>query len=95
MSVEKLKEIAEEAWEGCDGCTEEDKHFWTNGFASGYARANGDLADFLKWLGDNKWHRYKDGKWFTTTELPYMDAQPRKFYKEGQVVRIYEESTKK
>ena len=56
--------------------------------------ANSNLADFLKWLGDNKWHRYKDGKWFTTTELPYMDAQPRRFYTEEEMVKKYENSLK-
>ena len=32
MTQEELKQIAEQSWESCDGCTEEDKYFWINGF---------------------------------------------------------------
>jgi hypothetical protein len=47
------------------------------------------MIEFLKWIGENNWHRYKDGKWFTTRELPYIDAKPRKFYTEAQLVKIF------
>jgi galactose-1-phosphate uridylyltransferase len=36
--IDKLKqdqELAESLWEGCDGCNENDKNFWINGFISG------------------------------------------------------------
>ena len=32
-------EISDESWEGCDGCTEQDKYFWTKGYQAGYNRA--------------------------------------------------------
>lgn len=32
MTKEELYRIAEEAWDGCDGCDENDKLFWINGF---------------------------------------------------------------
>ena len=50
-------DMAEEAWEGCDGCTEGDKHFFINGFMKGYNRAirdnqprlmNGDGSEIRK-----------------------------------------------
>jgi hypothetical protein len=41
--VEKLYELAEESWEGCDGCDDNDKHFWMNGFRAGYNRAIPDV----------------------------------------------------
>ena len=39
MNLEQLKQLAEESWEGCDGCTEQDKYFWTKGYQAGYNRA--------------------------------------------------------
>ncbi len=35
---EHVKKLAEQAWEGCDGCNESDKHFWISGFIAGYIR---------------------------------------------------------
>lgn len=32
MTQKELKQIAEQSWEGCNGCTEHDKQFWMNGF---------------------------------------------------------------
>jgi hypothetical protein len=53
------------------------------------------MVEFLKWLGENKWYKYKDGKWFTTTDIPYIGAQPRKFYTEEEVVQIFSTITPK
>ena len=35
MTVQELKQVAEQCWEGCHGCTEQDKAFWVNGFVAG------------------------------------------------------------
>jgi len=35
MTIEDLKQIAEQSWEGCDGCTEQDKQIWVSGFVTG------------------------------------------------------------
>lgn len=35
MTIEELKQIAEQCWEDCDGCTEQDKQMWVNGFVTG------------------------------------------------------------
>jgi hypothetical protein len=40
--VEKLYELAEQSWEGCDGCDENDKYFFMKGFQAGYNRAKPD-----------------------------------------------------
>ncbi len=40
--LKKVYELAEQSWEGCDGCDENDKHFWMNGFRAGYNRATPD-----------------------------------------------------
>jgi hypothetical protein len=39
MTVEEIKKLAENAWKGCDGCDENDKHFWINGYVIGYLNA--------------------------------------------------------
>jgi len=35
MTIKELKQIAEQSWEGCDGCTEQDKQIWISGFVTG------------------------------------------------------------
>jgi len=35
MTLEELKQIAEQCWDDCDGCTEQDKQMWVNGFVTG------------------------------------------------------------
>ena len=50
MHLEQLKQLAEESWEGCDGCTEQDKNFWAKGFLSGHCTATIDCLEFLQWL---------------------------------------------
>ena len=32
----ELEELAESQWEGCHGCDENDKYFWTGGFIAGH-----------------------------------------------------------
>jgi hypothetical protein len=39
MTLQELNELAEQSWEGCDGCDENNKYFWIKGFQSGYNRA--------------------------------------------------------
>jgi hypothetical protein len=40
MTVEEIKKLAEKDWEGCDGCDENDKYFWINGYVMGYLNAD-------------------------------------------------------
>jgi hypothetical protein len=42
MTPEEIRKLAESAWEGCDGCDENDKAFWINGFIIGYLNARVD-----------------------------------------------------
>ena len=37
--IQPREKISNESWEGCDGCTEQDKYFWTKGYQAGYNRA--------------------------------------------------------
>ena len=38
MTIHELYKIAEQSWEGCDGCTEQDKQIWISGFVTGALR---------------------------------------------------------
>ena len=38
MTIQELKQIAEECWEGCDSCIEQDKQMWVSGFVTGVLR---------------------------------------------------------
>jgi len=35
-NIKKVYALAENSWEGCDGCTEDDKYFYMKGFQAGY-----------------------------------------------------------
>jgi len=35
MTLEELKQVAEQCWDDCDGCTEQDKQMWVSGFVTG------------------------------------------------------------
>ncbi len=45
MNREELEQLARESWENCDGCDENDKYFWMNGFITGYLNARIDNLD--------------------------------------------------
>ena len=42
MTVEEIKKLAEEQWEGCHHCDDNDKYFWISGFVHGYLNARVD-----------------------------------------------------
>jgi hypothetical protein len=39
MTVQEIRKLAENAWEGCHHCDENDKNFWINGYVMGYLNA--------------------------------------------------------
>ncbi len=53
--LKKVYELAEESWEGCDGCDENDKHFFINGFRAGYYSVNIDekIEKILSFYSDD------------------------------------------
>ena len=66
MTLQELTQLAEESWEGCDGCDENDKYFFIKGFQTGYNRAKPDeLSDEL---------RYKDGTPMRKYNSPKLQA---------------------
>ena len=48
-----LRELAEDLWEGCDGCDDNDKEFWISGFTSGYNFCK-STGDYIKTKKDDK-----------------------------------------
>lgn len=47
------------------------------------------MIEFLQWLEDNHWYKYKDGTYYTTNERPYVRGLSRKFYTKEQVVDFF------
>jgi hypothetical protein len=45
MTLKELEQLAETQWEACQGCDENDKYFWINGFVHGYLNAKVDDMD--------------------------------------------------
>jgi hypothetical protein len=39
LTTDEINKLAEQKWEGCHGCDENDKYFWMNGFVAGYLEA--------------------------------------------------------
>jgi hypothetical protein len=62
--LKKVYELAEQSWEGCDGCDENDKHFFMKGFQAGYNRAKPDEIPRLM---------YKDGREIRSYHSPILD----------------------
>ena len=64
------QEISDESWEGCDGCTEQDKYFWTKGYQAGYNRAtpteiSDEEIEEATNNPDNDGYSFRDGaKWY-------------------------------
>ncbi|CAB5218092.1 hypothetical protein UFOVP208_51 [uncultured Caudovirales phage] len=51
MNLEQLKQLAEESWEGCDGCTEQDEVIYKNGYVKGY---NSAISELPKEISDEE-----------------------------------------
>lgn len=75
MNLEQLKQLAEESWEGCDGCTEQDEVIYKNGYVKGYNSAISELPkeisdeEIENCVGDGMHDFYKGGfidgaKWY-------------------------------
>ena len=47
------------------------------------------MVEFLQWLEDNHWHKYKDGTYYTTNERPYVKGISRKYYTKEELVGIF------
>jgi hypothetical protein len=45
LTTDEIKKLAEQRWEGCHHCDENDKYFWMNGFVAGYLEARIEDVD--------------------------------------------------
>jgi len=53
MTAKEIEQLAETQWEGCQGCDENDRYFWINGFVMGYLNARVDNIDDQDTLNNN------------------------------------------
>jgi len=51
ISDEEIEKFADESWEGCDGCTEQDEIMYKNGYVKGY---NAAIAELPKEISDEQ-----------------------------------------
>ena len=49
--MDNVKQISDESWEDCDGCTEQDEIMYKNGYVKGY---NAAIADLPKEISDEE-----------------------------------------
>lgn len=52
------------------------------------------LTDFINWIKENKFCKYKDGTWYSLLEKPYIDGSQRRYYKDEQLVELFKNNTK-
>jgi hypothetical protein len=49
LTTDEINKLAEQRWEGCHHCDENDKYFWMNGFVMGYLESRVEcLEDKIK-----------------------------------------------
>jgi len=54
--LERVKNLAEQSWEGCDGCDENDKNFFINGFIKGYLHLKLDVQESVQKSVQGYWY---------------------------------------
>ena len=74
MNLEQLKQLADESWEVCDGCTEQDEVMYKNGYVKGYNSAISELPkeisdEEIEKGAENAWsdYEYEEGNLYSTT----------------------------
>ena len=64
LTLEQIKILADEMWEGCHGCDGMDKYMWTNGFITGAVSMLGtplsEIEARMKEMDENKQIKMKE-----------------------------------
>jgi hypothetical protein len=80
MNLEQLKQQAEDSWEGCDGCTEQDEIMYKNGYVKGY---NAAISELPKEISDEEIEKFADEELGTIrTDFDFGVIQGMKWYRE-------------
>jgi len=80
--LKKVYELAEQSWEGCDGCDENDKYFFMKGFQAGYNRAKPDeISAELRYKDGTPMRKYNSPK-LQAIEMEISDEEIKKAAKE-------------
>jgi hypothetical protein len=82
--LKKVYELAEESWEGCDGCDENDKFFFMKGFQACYYKTKPDGIPRLM---------YKDGREIRSYHSPILDELLKEISDE-EALRLAKEMNK-
>jgi hypothetical protein len=51
--MENVEKLADQSWEGCDGCTEAEEAIYKNGYVHGYNAAKGQVPEVRKMVEDD------------------------------------------
>ena len=79
MKRDRIREIAEEKWESCGSCDENDKNFWINGFMIGYLNGKIDkINEVVEKLQDELGEKVIDGINCEYSGLPAVKAYENK-----------------
>lgn len=72
---DEIEQLANDHWEGCDGCDANDKYFFIKGFGCAYRQLQEDMSDISKVTRveviDTNGRVYQ--KWNCNVELSYQD----------------------
>jgi hypothetical protein len=90
--LKKIYELAEQTWEGCDGCDENDKNFWMNGFQTGYNMKSAEqlpieltYEERVRWFVNNY---YETGMEYASMLESMRDDDLDNFVWYGETIRI-------
>lgn len=64
---EEIEKLANDHWEGCNGCDANDKYFFIKGFGCAYRQLKEDMADesirFADWINKNDYEKIHGDRW--------------------------------
>jgi CO dehydrogenase/acetyl-CoA synthase epsilon subunit len=78
--MDSVKQLSEESWEGCDGCTKQDEIMYKNGYVKGY---NSAIVKITKEISDEEIEKFADEEFGTIrTDFDFGIIQGMKWYRE-------------
>jgi hypothetical protein len=92
-SKEEIEQLANDYWEGCDNCEENDKYFFIKGFGCAYRQMQQDMAnkkyteqDMIKFAFDT-YYQEDMAKKYTEEDVIHLMFNATKWdtFKEGEV----------
>ena len=69
---EEIEQLANNYWEGCDGCDANDKYFFIKGFGCAYRQLKEDMAD-KKYTEEDLLHAFREGVLLPNSQIGIME----------------------